>query len=65
MKQKLNSSISNESFDVKKNGKGRKLGINAYPQLSVCTEVTSEKIWNEDRIENRTLKLTDEILLIW
>ncbi|MCU0105671.1 DUF262 domain-containing HNH endonuclease family protein [Acholeplasma vituli] len=65
LKQKLNSTISNESFEIKKKGKGKKPGINAYPQLSICTEITSEIDWNEDKIERRTNELASEILTFW
>lgn len=65
LKQKLNSVVSNESFDVKKNGNGRVKGINSFSQLSICTEITNKTIWNEDEIENRTNKLTTEILAFW
>lgn len=65
LKQKLNSIVSNESFNVKKNGNGRAKGINSFPQLTVCTEITSKNVWNEDEIESRTRSLATELLTIW
>lgn len=65
LRQKLNSTISNESFNVKKNGNLRFRGINSFPQLSICTEITSKNVWNEDEIESRTRNLTTELFTIW
>lgn len=67
---KLNDSISNNSFQKKIEGEGRKAGVKKYASLSITSddvvaEHDKDGIWNEQKIEDREQKLASEILTIW
>ncbi len=70
LKSKLNTSIRNYDFKRKINGEGAKKGIKHYADLLITKEIIEEfergdKIWNEDKIKNRTKEFTDTFLQIW
>ncbi len=71
LKSKLNTALSNKSFELKMEGEGRKKGIKAYADLSITKEDIVEpysrgdKVWDEKKIEERTNKLAKEIKEIW
>ncbi len=70
LKSKLNTSIRNYDFERKINGEGAKKGIKHYADLLITKEIIEEfeqgdKIWNEDKIKNRTKEFTDTFLQIW
>lgn len=70
LKSKLNTSIRNYDFERKINGEGAKKGIKHYADLLITKEIIEEfergdKIWNEDKIKNRTKEFTNTFLKIW
>ncbi len=70
LRSKLNSSISNNSLDIKINGDGRKKGIKEYTELTITTRDVIDKynsgtIWNEKTIYDRTVELANEIRDCW
>lgn len=71
LKSNLNSSLSNQSYEKKIIGEGRKKGMKDYASLSLTRDdiITpfekGDKIWNENKIIERTNKLADEIKEIW
>lgn len=68
---KLNTSLSNGSFDKKILGEGRKKGMQAYGSLSITHEdivkpyLVGQTPWDEERIRKRTEQLEREFLAIW
>ncbi|MEJ5286648.1 MAG: hypothetical protein CH6_0427 [Candidatus Kapaibacterium sp.] len=71
LKSKLNTALRNQSFGKKINGEGKKKGIRHYATLSITKEDIvalydkGDTIWNEEKIENRTKRLEEEIKKIW
>jgi len=70
LKSRLNASLRNYNFERKINGEGRKLGIKHYADLLITKDIVEkfdqgDKIWNEEKIENRTKEFTDMFLKIW
>lgn len=70
--QKLNTSLSNNTFDIKINGEpnSRKHGLNFYTELSIVYEIVEpyrnhQTVWNEKNIIERTENLITEIIKIW
>lgn len=67
--QKMNSSLSNKPFLIKKSGekRGNKTikGLMDYAQLSISSELTPLQVWSESEINQRNTLLTREILKIW
>lgn len=67
----LNSALKNLRFEKKIEGEGRKKGIRKYADLSITKDDiidpydNGDKNWDEKKIEERTEKLTKEILEIW
>jgi len=68
LKSKLNTSVSNNKFEIKINGDGRKKGIKHYASLSITKddivipyENGNLKFWNEENISERTNILFKEI----
>ena len=66
---KLNVSVSNNTFQKKIEGDGKKAGVRKYDSLSVTKDVIEEfdrdGIWNEQKISAREKELLLEILEIW
>ncbi|MEJ5283966.1 MAG: DUF262 domain-containing protein [Brevinematales bacterium] len=71
LKSSLNSSLSNQSYEKKIIGEGRKKGMKDYASLSITRDdiitpfENGDKIWNENKIIERTNKLANEIKEIW
>lgn len=64
--QSLNSSISNNSWTVKLNGKEKKKGLKEYATgLVTMTDVLSQEQWNEEAIDTRADWLYDHARVIW
>ena len=62
----LNTSISNEPWDVKLAGKGAKEGMQKYAKgLVTMDEYLSQPVWNLDSIHARANKLYQQILHVW
>lgn len=68
LKSRLNTSVSNNKFEIKVNGDGRKKGIKHYASLSITKddivipyENGNLKFWNENNIIKRTNNLFEEI----
>jgi len=67
----LNTSLRNYAFCKKIEGDGRKKGIKHYGDLTITKfgildkYDSGDKVWNEDKINNRTAELTKDILAIW
>lgn len=67
----LNSSLRNYVFEKKMNGEGRKKGMKAYAALSITKDDIVSKFesgdtaWDESKIADRTLSLSQEIIQIW
>lgn len=68
LKSRLNTSVSNNKFEIKINGDGRKKGIKHYASLSITKddivipyENGNLKFWNENNIIKRTNNLFEEI----
>jgi hypothetical protein len=67
----LNSSLRNFTYAVKMIGEGRKKGTSAYADLSITKHdlvlpfEAGDRVWDEQRISQRTLNLTEEIFQIW
>ena len=68
---KLNASISNNSFDKKMNGDGKKKGVKDYSSLYITRKDIVEKIydkqkkWNEQTIIEREKQLGKEVVELW
>jgi len=70
LKSRLNTSLRNYDFERKINGEGRKRGIRHYGDLLITKDIIEkfdqgERIWNEEKIQNRTKELMDIFLKIW
>lgn len=71
LKSKLNKSIQNADFQTKILGKDKKKGIKHYADLLITRNdivelfESGDRVWNEEKIKNRTLKLKSEIIQIW
>jgi hypothetical protein len=67
----LNSSIKNYELCRKIEGEGRKRGIRHYADLGITRfdildkYDAGDKIWNEQKINERTAQLANDILTIW
>ncbi len=67
----LNTSIRNYELSRKIEGEGRKRGIRQYADLGITRfdiidkYDAGDKIWNEQRINERTTQLANDILTIW
>lgn len=63
---KLNSSISNATWDVKKNGKKNQQGLIAYASdLETLKEVINKKEWSEDYILDRADWMANVAINVW
>ncbi len=68
---RLNTTISNDSFERKMEGNDKKKGLKAYSSLLITREDIVEKVynqkkqWNETEIVKREKALADEIIDIW
>lgn len=71
LNSRLNTSLRNYAFEHKINGEGRKKGIRSYADLSITKDDivmlfdNGDKIWDEEKIYNRTNNIGKEILSIW
>ncbi len=71
LKSRLNTALSNQGFERKINGEGRKKGIKDYATLSITKDDIVEPfnngdtVWDERKIEMRTENLLKEIKAIW
>lgn len=75
LNSRLNTSIRNNTFDIKingkdkANGKGKIYGISNYDYLLYTKDITniynSIKRWDEEQIHKRTKELTQSIIEIW
>ena len=70
LRSRLNASLRNYDFERKINGEGRKRGISRYADLLITKDIVDkfnhgDKMWNEEKIENRTKEFTDMILEMW
>ncbi|HDN83737.1 MAG TPA: HNH endonuclease, partial [Candidatus Altiarchaeales archaeon] len=70
LRSRLNASLRNYDFERKINGEGRKRGIRHYADLLITKDIVEkfdqgDKVWNEEKIENRTKEFTDMFLKIW
>ena len=67
----LNSALRNYVFEKKMNGEGRKKGIKAYADLSITKDdivipfEEGDTVWDENKINERTINLENEINQIW
>lgn len=67
----LNTSIRNYEFSRKIEGEGRKRGIRHYADLGITRfdildrYDAGDKIWNEQKINERTTQFANDILTIW
>jgi hypothetical protein len=67
----LNTSLRNYEFSRKIEGEGRKRGIRHYADLGITRfdildkYDNGDKIWNEQKINERTADLANDILTIW
>lgn len=67
----LNTSLRNYEFSRKVEGEGRKRGIRHYADLGITRfdiidkYDSGDKIWNEQKINERTEDLANDILNIW
>lgn len=63
---KLNTSISNASWKIKKEGKGNNLGLVHYSSdIETLTNVVSQREWNEATISERADWVAKQALKIW
>ena len=70
LKDKLNTSVSNNSFELKVKGKGKYKGYQEYATLLLAREIVDEYAngqseWNEKRIHDRLQTLMKDALIIW
>ena len=71
LKSSLNSALRNHGFQRKLEGDGQKKGIKNYAELGITKlDVvepydSGDKIWDERKIRERTMRLTDDVLKIW
>lgn len=63
---KLNTSISNASWQTKKDGKGKNLGIVHYAaDIETLANVITQPVWNETAISERADWIAANALKIW
>ena len=63
---KLNTSISNATWDVKLNGKGNRYGLTQNASgLLTLQPYLMKSIWDENEIQNRAKDLYDKIIEVW
>lgn len=70
LRDKLNTSVSNNSFEQKINGNEKYSGYREYASLLLAREIVEEydngqSEWNEKRIRDRLHTLMEEALMIW
>lgn len=70
LKDKLNTSVSNNSFEMKIKGNGKHKGYQEYATLLLAREIVDEYAdgqfeWNEKRIHDRLQTLMKDALKIW
>ena len=63
--QSLNSSVSNSSWDVKKNGSGEDAGIMQQTKLHITQEVVDCEVWDEEQIVSRSERLAKVFIEVW
>lgn len=64
--QRLNSSISNANWEVKKNGNAQRKGLSYFASdIVILKGVVARKEWNEDTIFNHAEWLADTAITIW
>ena len=63
--QSLNSSVSNSSWEVKKNGSLEDAGILQQTKLHITQEVIDHEVWNEDLIIQRSSRLAEIFIKVW
>lgn len=64
--QPLNSSIRDDNWNTKKQGKGNNPGLNICASgLSTIHDVLQKDVWNEDEIYNRAEWLNNQAKLLW
>lgn len=67
----LNSSLRDESFEVKVEGRNRMRGMKHYGSLKITTDDilapfdAGDRVWDEAKIEARTAALEAEFLTTW
>ncbi|WP_435356597.1 DUF262 domain-containing protein [Emticicia sp. SJ17W-69] len=67
----LNTSLRNYEFSRKIEGEGRKRGIRHYADLGITrfdildNYDNGDKVWNEQKINQRTTNLANDILAMW
>lgn len=67
----LNTSLRNYEFSRKIEGEGRKRGVRHYADLGITrfdildVYDSGDKVWNENKISDRTTTLANDILTIW
>jgi uncharacterized protein with ParB-like and HNH nuclease domain len=67
----LNTSLRNYDFGRKIEGEGKKKGIRHYGDLNITrldildVYDKGDKVWNERKINDRTINLANDILTIW
>lgn len=65
LKSKLNSSVSNGTFNEKKEGKNGKKGLKDIVDLKITKEVIEKDYWDERTIRERTDLIEKRIREIW
>ena len=70
LKDKLNTSVSNNSFELKIKGCGNHKGYQEYATMLLAKEIVDEYTngqseWNEKRIYDRLQSLMKDALIIW
>ncbi len=70
LKDKLNTSVSNNSFELKVKGNGKYKGYQEYATLLLAREIVDEYAngqseWNEKCIHDRLQTLMKDALIIW
>ena len=64
--QSLNSSISNDQWSVKLEGKNNRGGLKAYASgLLTLDDVLTQEEWNETKIMERSKKLGEMACGVW
>lgn len=64
--QSLNSTISNETWNIKLEGKNNKGGLRAYANgLLTLDGVLTLNEWNEDKIIERSSRLAERACMVW
>ncbi|MEK7663078.1 MAG: DUF1524 domain-containing protein, partial [Actinomycetota bacterium] len=63
--QSLNSSVSNSSWEVKKNGSSEDAGILQQTKLHITQEVVDHEVWDENQIIARSERLAKIFIKVW